>query len=181
MAFSPRNRTSILQQFFSPVGQDVIGNPNRRTASNFKVGKGSLITFNYAFWKNDAYPLVVVSKSAVGDKLWGVNLHYLTFNYIKQILGMSYNNPGFSYDSIKSDKYVVGAYRSYKWSGIRQVKVLDYKFLLNLMSMVRTFDPAEVQIIRRQVQDQIRQQINPKASQITTLGQGGTAGPNTGE
>lgn len=165
----PRNRTDLLQQFFKPVRQDVIANPNKRIFSNFKVGKGSLISFNYVFWKNDAYPLVVVSKSAVGDKLWGVNLHYLTFNYIKQILNSSYNNPSFSYNSIKNDKYIVNAYRSYKWSGIRQVKVLDYQFLLNIMATVRSFDPAEVQIIRRQVQEQIRQQINPKANQITTL------------
>jgi hypothetical protein len=45
------------------------------------------------------------------------------------------------------------------------------------MTMVRTFDPAEVQIIRRQVQEQMRQQINPKA---TNLSQGGEQLPAGG-
>jgi hypothetical protein len=62
------------------------------------------------------------------------------------------------------------SFRSYKWRGVRQLKVLDPKFLLNIMGMVRSYDPAEAQIIRRQVQEQIRRQINPKASQMTNLG-----------
>jgi hypothetical protein len=130
------------------------------------VSKGSLVSFNYAFWKNDAYPLVVVSERDAG-KLWGVNIHYLTFPYIRRLLETSAGNPAFSYKSISGDEYLSRSYRSYKLSGIRQMKVLDYKFLLNVMTMVRTFDPAEVQIIRRQVQEQMRQQINPKATNLS--------------
>jgi hypothetical protein len=169
---APLPRSRILQQFFSPVGRNV------SPAGGNVVMKGSLISFNYAFWKNDAYPLVVVSESnRDAGKLWGVNVHYLTFPYIRKLLELSTGNPAFSYKSISADGYLSGAYRSYKWNGIRQVKVLDYKFLLNVMTMVRTFDPAEVQIIRRQVQEQMRQQINPKA---TNLSQGGEQLPTGG-
>lgn len=168
---APLPRSRILQQFFSPVGRSAV-------PAGGVVMKGSLISFNYAFWKNDAYPLVVVSESNrdIG-KLWGVNLHYLTFPYIRKLLEISTGNPAFSYKSISADGYLSKAYRSYKWNGIRQMKILDYKFLLNVMTMVRTFDPAEVQIIRRQVQEQMRQQINPKA---TNLSQGGEQLPTGG-
>lgn len=164
------NQKSLLQQFFMPVRQDVISNPNKRISSNFTIGKGSLISFNYAFYRNDAYPLIIVSdNNKVGNKLCGINIHYLTFPYIKKLLAISANNPNFSYKSIGNDSFIKDAYRSYKKTGVRQVKVLDYKFLLNIMSMVRTYDPAEVQIIRKQVQEQIKRQINPKANQLTNL------------
>jgi hypothetical protein len=174
----PSNRKQILEQFFRPVGQDVMANPNPRVFGNFGVRKGSLVSFNYTFWRRDAYPLVIVSDNALANgKLWGVNLHYLTFPYIKRLLDMSVNNPTFSYTSISGDQYMKKSFRSYKWKGIRQLKVLDHKFLLNIMSMVRSFDPAEAQIIRRQVQEQIKRQINPKASEITNLeGEGSPAG-----
>jgi hypothetical protein len=181
MALLPKI-AAILRRFFKPVGRDVISNPNKSVLGNFRVGKGSLVTFNYTFWRNDAYPLVVVSDNDLArGKLWGVNLHYLTFPYVKGLLAMSSGNPNFSYASISGDEYLKKSFRSYKWSGIRQVKVLDPSFLLNTMQMVRSFDPAEVQIIRRNVQEQIRTQINPKASQVTNLNSpgndlGGTGG-----
>lgn len=164
------DRNNILNQFFKPVGQDVAGNPNPRMFGNFGVRKGSLISFNYVYWRNDAYPLVVVSQNALANgKLWGVNLHYLTFPYIRKILGMSEGDPNFSYSSISGDAYMKKAFRSYKWRGIRQVKVLEPKFLMDIMSMARSYDPAEVQIIRRQVQEQIGRKMNPKASEMTNL------------
>lgn len=178
----PQNRAEILRQFFRPVGQNISTNPDRRMATNFGAVKGSLVSFNYTFWRNDNYPLVIVSENdRANGKLCGINLHYLTFPYIRQLLGMSVNNPAFSYKSISKDDYVKKAYRSYKWLGVRQLKMLDHKFLLQVMSMVRTYDPAEVQIIRRQVQEQIRQQINPKANQVTTLNQPGEGQANIGE
>ena len=174
----PYNRNQIIKQFFRPVGHDVVANPNPRVLGNFGVRKGSLVSFNYTLWKNDAYPLVVVSDNArASGKLWGVNIHYLTFPYIKQLLSLSVNNPAFSYDSISGDAYMKKAFRSYKWSGIRQVKVLDHGFLLQIMSAVRSFDPADVQILRRQIREQMQRQINPKASQMTNLeGEGAPGG-----
>jgi hypothetical protein len=85
---------------------------------------------------------------------------------MKDLLNKS-KSPNFSYlNSIKNFTNLKGAYRSYKWSGVRQVKVLNYEFLLNVVSTIRSFDPAEVQIIRKNVQQQIRQQINPKSYEV---------------
>lgn len=164
------DKNKILNQFFKPVGQEILSNPNPTVFNNNGVKKGSLISFNYIFWKNDAYPLVIVSDNTLTNgKLWGVNVHYLTFPYIKKLLKLSQNNPSFSYTSISSDAYMKKAFRSYKRQGIRQLKVLNHDSLLNIMSMVRSYDPAEVQIIRKQVREQINKQINPKASEITNL------------
>jgi hypothetical protein len=159
----------ILESFFKPINYDVIRNPNSRISPNFGFKKGNLITFNYSFWKNDPYPLIIISKDStygVG-KLRGVNLHRLTFNSIRELIN-NCKNPNFSYlNNIKNRTNLEGAYRSYTWSGVRQVKVLNHEFLLNIISTVRNFDPAEVAIIRKNVQEQIREKINPKASELS--------------
>lgn len=181
MAPVPPKRSEILRQLFQPVGQGP-ANPDRRMAANYGVVQGSLVSFNYVFWRNDSYPLVIVSENdRYGGKLKGINLHYLTFPYIKQLLAMSANNPSFSYKSISGDEYVKRAYRTYKWSGVRQLKAMDRGFLLSVMSMVRSYDPAEVQIIRRQVREQIRKQINPKADQMTNLDRSDTGQNSIGD
>lgn len=166
----------IIESLFRPINNDVVTNPNPRISPNpFPFKKGNLITFNYTFWKHDPYPLLIISPPpkqpevvfGVG-KLWGLNLHRLTFNDMKSLLNNS-KNPSFSYlNNIKNFTNLKGAYRSYKWSGVRQVKVLNYEFLLNVISTIRSFDPAEVQIIRKNVQEQIKQQINPKSYEVNT-------------
>lgn len=161
-------KSSLLESIFKPVRQDVVRNPNPRISANNSIKKGSLITFNYTFWKNDPYPLVIVNENFVSKKIWGINLHYLTFNYIKKIMKYC-KSPMFSYYSaIKNDKILENAYRSYKWQGIRQIKRLDCDFLLDVIATVKSYDPAEVQIIRKNVQEQINKKINPKSYEINT-------------
>jgi hypothetical protein len=148
---------------------------------NFIAVRGSLVSFNYTFWRHDPYPLIiVVENNPASDKISGINLHRLTFPSIRDLIART-GKMGFSYKSVSDDENFKAAYRSYKRAGIRQMKVLDSKFLLSVMSAVRSYDPAEVQIIRRQVQEQIRQQINPKASQMTNLNQPQQGQINTGE
>ena len=130
--------------------------------SNF-LQKGNLITFNYVNWANDPRPLVILTDVSPGMRIRGINLNYLTFNYIKNILLSNCNNVGFSYSNIKGDAYIVSAFRSYKWQGIQQLRKLDCKFLLSVMSVVRSFDPNEIKMIRQSVREQIQQQISPKA------------------
>jgi hypothetical protein len=65
------------------------------------------------------------------------------------------------------------AYRSYKRTGVRQMKVLDPSYLMGVMGMVRNSDPADTQIVRRQIQEQLRRQVNPKAEQVANLDQTG--------
>lgn len=171
--------TINLDGFFKPINNDVISNPNPRIAKNTYVKKGSVITFNYTMWRNDPYPLLIVTNYTPNNKIWGVNLHYLTFNVIKKLL-KNCGNPIFSYNIIKDDKYIIKAFRSYKWTGVRQVKILDCSFLLNIMSMVRNTDAADIQIIRKQVQEQIRKQINPRADELSNQGEkpNQTSSPN---
>lgn len=150
--------SNLIEQIFRRVGSN-------KQISNV-VKKGSLITFNYTFYKNDPYPLVIASQVNPGNKIWGINLHYLTFNYIKKIL-KNCENPFFSYSgSIKGDSYLQNSYRSYKWAGIRQIKVLDCNVLLDAIGTSRSIDPAEVEIIRRNAEEQINKQINPKANEV---------------
>jgi hypothetical protein len=144
----------MLQQMFRTVDH---------TIQNTIV-KGSLVTFNYLYWVHDPYPLVIISDVLPGNRIRGINLHYLTFNYISNLLKLG-SNPMFSYASIKADSYITSAFRSYKWQGIRTVKKLDSNFVLSAMGMVRSFDVAEIENIRRSLQEQITQQTNPTADQ----------------
>lgn len=155
-------------------------NPSRRMGKSLFARTGSLVSFNYTFWKNDPYPLLIVIENSPGkDKISGVNLHYLTFRDIKDIIDRA-GKIGFSYRSVSGSKPFRDAFRSYKRVGVRQMKVLEPSYLLGVMGMVRSYDPAEVQIIRRQVQEQIRQQINPKANQAANLSQTGEEEAGTG-
>jgi hypothetical protein len=141
---------------------------------NQTITKGSLIIFNYTFHKpgHDSYPLVIVT-DIWQSYIRGVNLHYLTFPYIKRLLQPNCNNPNFSYTNIKSDEYITSAFRQYKRNGIRQIKKLDCAFLLNVLASVRSFDPNEVEAIRKSVREQIsritNQQAAPTAEQPINL------------
>lgn len=134
-------------------------------ATNSVVGKGSLITFNYSFHRpgHDPYPMVIVTDVWQGF-IRGVNLHYLTFPYIKQILQSNGNNPSFSYANIKGDEYITSAFRQYKRNGIRQLKKFDATFLLTVLKSVRSFDPSEIEAIRQSVRQQIQQYTRPEAA-----------------
>lgn len=177
----PQRRPSIIEQLFKPVGRSVIANPDRSLGSNFRIQTGSLISFNYTFWKNDPYPLVIViENNARKDKISGINLHRLLPYDIRELMG-KFNQMGFAYGSISDQKKFRAAYRTYKKIGIRQQRVFDVQFLLRVISMVKTTDPAEVQIIRRQVQEQLKQQINPKASQFTNLNQANQTNTQIGD
>jgi len=162
-------RSGVLQQFFRPVGQDVVANPSKRMGKSLVARTGSLVSFNYTTWKNDPYPLIIVIENSPGkDKMSGINLHYLTFRDIKELIDRA-GKMGFSYRSVSATRPFRDSYRSYKRAGVRQMKILDPSYLLGVMGMVRSYDPAEVQIIRRQVQEQLKTQINPKASEAANL------------
>ena len=163
----------LLQQIFQPVNKK---NPqNNALKTEFPFKRGNLILFNYMFWKHDPYPLVIISPPPnqsliVQGKghLWGVNLHMLQFKDMQRLLKNA-KSPNFSYLSyVKGDTQLRKAYRSYKWAGIRQVKTLNVDFFLNVAGTIRSQDPAEVEIIRKNVQEQIDKQINPKAYEINT-------------
>lgn len=149
------------RQPLNPALAGLFKNVNRRQ-SNY-IQRGSLISFNYGLWIHDPYPLILVTDIMPGNKIRGLNLHYLTFPSIKQLLRTGGNNPNFSYQNVKANKYITSAFRSYKWQGIRQVKMMDVNFLLTVMATVRSFDPNQVKAIRESVEAQIQRMVNPKA------------------
>lgn len=149
----------------NPVVSGLFKAIDPKNINNF-LHKGSLIAFNYSMWVHDPYPLVVVTDFIQGQRLRGVNLHYLTFPYIKTILRTATPNPSFSYGNIRGDKYIVSAFRTYKWNGIRQFRMLDSNFILTVMASVRTFDPTQIKAIKNYVQQQINREIQAKAGPI---------------
>lgn len=161
----------LLEQIFQPV--DANKKQKNPFKPDFPFKKGNLILFNYIFWKHDPYPLIIISpppkqSMIIQGKghLWGVNLHMLQFRDIQRLLNNA-KNPNFSYLSyVKGDTQLREAYRCYKWAGIRQVKTLNTDYFLNMARTVRSQDPAEVEIIRKNVQEQIKQQINPKTYEV---------------
>jgi len=137
----------------------------QQQASNY-LNKGRLITFNYSRWIHDPYPLLILTDVIPNVRIRGINLHYLTFPFVKTMLQTGCTSPQFSYQNVKGNPYIVGAFRSYKWQAIRQVRYLDCQFILAVMATVRSFDPSQVQAIRRAVQEQIQQYSQPNVTQL---------------
>lgn len=161
--------------------------PSDRTPKNTTVVRGSLIMFNYGLHKpgHDAFPLVLVTdpeypekdppiqagsapKNRKGQYLRGINLHYLTFPIIKKLIFPNNSqsiceNPVFTYQYIKNNEYISSAFRQYKRNGIQNVKKLDCQFIVNAMGISRSFDPNEIEAIRKSVRDQINRMVNPQA------------------
>lgn len=154
-------------------------NPIQRLAMNQygmavnKITKGSLISFHYprsfAMIPNiihDPYPLVILTD------IWpyyvrGLNLHYLTFPYIKRILGNYGGRGNFSYFHIRPDKYMAHAFRMYVRKGVMQPKKLDTEWLIQVLESVRSFAPGELEKIRANIQEQIKRRLQVKADELT--------------
>lgn len=120
------------------------------------INKGDLISFNYIFHKvgHDPSPNVIVTDTS-NFYIRGLNIHYLTFPYIKKLLQDNCDNRLFSYKTIKDNSYLVSSFRQYKRTGIRNLKKLDCKYLLNLMASIRAITPSEVEAIRKTINDQL--------------------------
>lgn len=136
---------------------------NHRSPTDNTIRKGTLLSFNYTMYVHDPYPLVIVSDVIPGKRIKGINLHYLTFPYIRELLKIGGENPIFSYQMVKGNKFVTDAFRIYRWTGIRTTKILDTQFLLTVMNVVRSIDPAQIEAIRGAIQEQINQITNPPA------------------
>ena len=157
MPFNPFERVAVNQQ--GMVGHN--------------VGRGSLISFHYPFSHamppnpiHDPYPLVLVT-DIWPQYLRGVNMHYLTFPYIRNILQRNCGNASYSYGmNVKSDRYVASAFRMYYRSGMRNVKKMDCQFLVQLLKNVRSFSQTEIERIRQEIQQQIRQRLQMRADEL---------------
>lgn len=157
-------------------------NPIERIATNQhgpsvnRITRGSLISFHYpqsyAMIPNvihDPYPMVIITD------IWpkyirGVNLHYLTFPYVKKLL-TTYAGNSFSYFNIRNDRYMANAFRMYVRMGVHQPKRLDTDWLIGVLGSVRSFGPGELEQIRANIQKQIQARLQTKANELTSYEQ----------
>lgn len=130
---------------------------------------GELFVGKYAFWKHDPTPLVLFAKQYQDGRLAGLNLHRLTLNDMRDLIAQ-YCNKAFDYQAIKGRKNISQAYRSYKQEGFGMVQVFNCQYFLNSLGIIkeaRNISPSEVEKLRLQIQQQLRQQVNPRADQMT--------------
>lgn len=169
-----------------PFIDTILSNQTAAPVNN-NVVRGSLIVFNYSLRKpgHDSFPLVLVTDidyppkdppvrpgyrpaQKKGEFIRGINLHYLTFPTIKKLIFPNNQsvceNPNFTYQYIKSNNYIVSAFRQYRKVGIRNLKKLDCQFVAKAISISRSFDPNEIEAIRRSVQEQLSRIVNPRAA-----------------
>lgn len=130
-----------------------------------RIYRGNLIWFRYVNYRHDPFPLVIIT-DIWQNYIRGINLHYLTFYYVKKLLNLHCDNMMFSYFLIKHDRFMKNAFRTYKRLGIKQVRKLDCSFLLNVLGSVMSFDPAEVEQMRVYVKEQLRRQFQPRAEAV---------------
>lgn len=130
------------------------------------IQKGSLVTYMYLRWQHDPYPLVLCSSIYHDGKVAGINLHYLTFKYIRYLIKM-YCGKAFSYSLIKGNNYIKNAFRTYKRNAIRGAKILDCEFLLTVLGSIRSFNPNEIEKMRQEIQKQLKAKMNPTADDLT--------------
>jgi hypothetical protein len=167
-----QNARQANQQSGEQQQQKLQNNADKFKKSIFKkiqnktIQPGALIVFRYNFYKHDPSPLCLVGRMGMNGMLSGLNLHYLTFRYVKQLVQM-YCGKNFNYQLIKGNKYIVNAYRSYKREGRKDVQVLDCDFLLGVLGTVRSFKPSELEAIRQSVQKQLQEKMHPTAEDVS--------------
>lgn len=163
-ALNPRRKTQaqIRQEALEKIaGQK---NPLFKRVYYKTIQPGALATFNYLFWKHDPYPLVLCGRIYGSGLVSGVNLHYMTFKYIRYLI-QQYCGKQFSYSLIKNNTYIYNSFRTYKRNGIRMAKLMDCAFLMTLLGTVRSFSPTEIEAIRKEIQRQLRARMNPTAEE----------------
>jgi hypothetical protein len=159
---------------------------NAPASPNAIVGRGSLITFDYMFYKHDPKPLVLITDYPYFDPrngprmreivyVRGLNFHYLTFPAIKNLmfLEMSQNKTMCENQQFSYQNYLKGtvkpimprsAFRQYKVQGVRSIKKLNCEFIVKALEISRSFDPNQIEAIRKEVREQIRRMANPQAA-----------------
>lgn len=160
---------------FNPL-QKLASNQYGLTGTN-QITKGSLISFHYpisfAIIPNiihDHYPMVILT-DIWPNYIRGLNLHYLTFPYVKKILEMYGGNTSFSYANIKPDAYLANAFRMYVRAGVQKPRKLDTEWLKTVLREVRSFAPGEIEKIRANIQQQIANRLQAKAKELTAYEQ----------
>jgi len=139
--------------------------------SKIGVDKGSIIQFRYQFAKpgHDQNPLIIVTDN-LPQYIRGVNLHYLGYSKIMQLIGINRmnacGNKSFSYENIKTDSYIKKTFRMYKKNGIAKAKVLDCAFLKRVLEASKKINPQDLLAIRSNIVEQLQRVINQEPDRI---------------
>jgi hypothetical protein len=129
------------------------------------IRPGALLSFQYLYYKHDPNPLVLCGGTWLDGKVVGINLHYLTFRYIKYLTNQ-YCGRNFSYHYIKGDTFVKNSFRSYKRDGLKNIQLLDCDFLNSVLGKVRSFNPKEIEAMRQYIKQQLQQKLGQTAKQL---------------
>ena len=169
---SPGRQQATPQAAWAPGMQRPIGPPPAiaqqlpfRRIYYKTMQKGTLISGQYMFWKHDPHPLVLVT-DVFPDRIRGINLHYLTFRYVKNLLSHYCDKAHFGYKFIMHDHYIVNAFRTYKRAGLRKIQMLDCEGITKELNVRRSLNPQELKVIRKQIRQQLRKQVNPSAAEL---------------
>lgn len=128
---------------------------------------GTLFTCEYLFYKHDRTPLILVSgvynDPMHGQRVGGLNLHYLTFvPTVKNLINQYCGNGIFRYTSIKMDRYVRSAFRTYKTAGLRFIKVFDPQAIKPIINKLKSLNVEEIEAMRKDINKQLKQKLNEK-------------------
>lgn len=139
--------------------------PTNVSLQNNTVQKGSIISFNYIgqrpmYQIHDSSPLVLVS-DLFSEHIRGINMHYYTLPIVRQVIANKNmtGNPGFSYKTIMTNKYLVDAFRTYKRTGISNLRVLDISFLRKLLEISALLNTSELEAMKTQVRQMLEREL----------------------
>jgi len=120
--------------------------------NNISSPNGSVVSFAYRFYRHDPYPVILTAGfDPYHGLIEGLNLHYMSFPIFRALLQNHAGNPGFNYFLIKSQPMITQAFRSYKINGILNAKKVNWKAIIDAMSIIRQYSPQEMLAIRQAV------------------------------
>lgn len=145
---------------------------------------GDVITFVYNkklyYEIHDRYPLVLVLDWKRGNRVRGVNLHYLSYSVMGSIIEMTHNGLIYSYRQVQPMQMCVDAFRHYIWTWIiqgtiRRMNTEAIQAEVNTIKKYGKLDEATIhQLVREQLQKKTQQlqATQPKGTTPTTPGLG---------
>jgi len=128
---------------------------------------GQIFKCRYMFWKHDPFPYVLCCRVDRQRMLVsGINFRYVLAGTIGQLVELLSAGTPPSLSNLSVSGEIERAYRSYKVNGLRQVRFADFEQLKQVAESVRSIDPHENEAIRQSVEHQLKQAVNPTASQV---------------
>jgi hypothetical protein len=151
-----QQRQGQSQKVRSPNGIRAIASP------------GQLMRFNYAFVKpgHDPQPLVMVAWDNWKEGyLNALNLHHITMIKATDLMRRHCDNGAIWHENYKGDKYIMGAYRTYKWNGVQNLKVEPCKFIVQLLDLAQQYrlNVGQISNLVLQIRKMAAEQVVPPA------------------